>query len=278
MKIDSVVSSMQADFSTALYDGILAGLDQLGIASGVNILVVLTDGHDNSSGSTWNDVIEMGVAAEVPIYIIGLGDVNEDTLRTIANSTKGQFYRTKSPSSLDSIYAEISKKIQAFYDLTYESSNFSSADTIRKIELSFDIDSIYLINDPTDLKIPKEVVTMLSQKEKEKDHIRYGVLATVSLLGLGVLLLYFRKKRKNKRSLIIHKLYPNPTNGEINLDFSGNADQLNVINIEGRTEKVVSIDPASNHFDLSDLPDGVFIAILQKGSDTSNSVKFIVKH
>jgi Ca-activated chloride channel family protein len=80
MKIDSVINSMEADSLTALYDAMLTGLNQLNTGDGVNVLVILTDGQNNKSKSTWNDVTEKAIFLDIPIYIIGLGKVNKDTL------------------------------------------------------------------------------------------------------------------------------------------------------------------------------------------------------
>jgi Ca-activated chloride channel family protein len=79
-KVSSIVDSMNADFSTALYDAMIEGIDKIKIANGVKVLVVLTDGQDNSYKFNWSDVIAKANQLEIPIYIIGLGDVNKDTL------------------------------------------------------------------------------------------------------------------------------------------------------------------------------------------------------
>ncbi len=150
--INSLIDTLHADGSTALYDAMLQSLTLINQSSGIKVLVVLTDGQDNSSKNKWSDVIKTANQNEIPVYIIGLGDVNVDTLKMIANATKGQFYFTPSSKSLDTIYAKISKKVQAFYNLIYSSTNFSTADTARQIELSFDTDSLYLITNKADRK------------------------------------------------------------------------------------------------------------------------------
>ena len=193
-KVSSVVDSMNADFSTALYDAMLEGLDKIKTANGVKVLVVLTDGQDNSSKSNWNDVITKASQLEIPIYIIGLGDVNQDTLQQITKATNGQFYYTQSSTSLISVYSVISKQVQAFYNLVYSSPNFSSLDSTRQLEISFDVDSIYLNTQPANFKLPKEVVLFLKDKEVEKNYLIGGGMVLAVVISSGII--FYKRKKK----------------------------------------------------------------------------------
>ena len=192
--INAIVDSMQADFSTALYDAMEAGIDQIKDADGVKVLVVLTDGQDNSSLSQWNDVVGKANREDIPIYLIGLGDVNQDIMEQIAESTNGKFYYTES-SSLNTVYAEISKQVQAFYNLVYSSPNFSSADSTRQIELSFDIDSVFLLKKPATLNLPTEVIAFIKEKEQKKKYMLNGGIASAIIIAAGVILFYYRRKK-----------------------------------------------------------------------------------
>src|SRR5690606_1619819 len=250
-EINSIVDSMQADFSTALYDEMITSIDEIKKSNGVKILVVLTDGQDNSSKSKWNDVVDNAIKEDIPIYIIGLGNVNKDTLQLIAKSTKGQSYFTQSSSSLNTVYAAISKQVQAFYNLVYSSPNFSSADSTRQIELSFDIDSVFLVTNPATLNLPSEVLAFIEKKEKQKEYLLYGGIATAILIAAGAILFYYR--RKNKDQPTIKKLFPNPSNGNINLDFVSGSGQLQIINFSGQAVKTIEINGKESQFDISDL-------------------------
>ncbi len=276
-KVNSIVDSMKADFSTALYDAMIIGIDEIKKGKGVNVLVVLTDGQDNSSKSKWGDVVTKANKENIPIYIIGLVDANIDTLRMIANSTKGDFYYTKSSSSLNKVYALISKQVQAFYNLVYVSPNLASADTARQIELSFKVDSIFLVSSPSSVKIPEEVVSYLSKKEKEKTYLIEGGIALATIIVAGTLLFYFKRKSSTKRQPVIKKLYPNPSAGMINLEFVSSAGQLQIVNLTGQMVKSLLINGSETMFDLSELTDGGYVAFIQSNGQQSNAMKFIVK-
>ncbi len=279
-EINSIVDEMKADSATALYDAIIAGIEEMVDHEGVNVLVALTDGHDNSSISKWSDVIEKANAHEIPIYMVGLGNVNADTLRVIADSTKGKFYHVKSSKSLGEIYTQISMQVQAFYDLIYRSENFSSSDTIRNVRLSFDLDNSHNVADSLGFDLPYEVVTYLKQKEeeikREKEYRLYGgTVGIITLIAAGTLLLHFRRRKKNK--LLIKKLYPNPSNGEINLEYDGLSGLLQIYNYNGQIEKIIPLTAGKKQFDLSDLPDGNYIARIQSDRGRSNSIKFKIQ-
>ncbi len=274
-EINSIVDSMQADFSTALYDAMITSIDEIKNSNGVKVLVVLTDGQDNSSKLNWKDVVDKAIKEDIPIYIIGLGNVNKDTLQLIAKSTKGQFYFTQSSTSLNSVYAAISKQVQAFYNLVYSSPNFSSADSTRQIELSFDIDSVFLLTNPATLNLPSEVLAFIDKKEKQKEYLLYAGIGTAILFAVGVILFYYRRKKKDQPT--IKKLFPNPSNGNINLDFVSGSGQLQIINLSGQVAKTIEINSNESQFDISDLQDGNYIAIIQANGQQSNAIKFILQ-
>jgi Ca-activated chloride channel homolog len=276
-QINSLIDSMSADFSTALYDAMITSIDEIKKANGVKVLVVLTDGQDNSSKSKWNDVVDKANKENIPIYIIGLGDVNIDTLTLIAKSTKGKFYFTQSSNSLNTVYAEISKQVQAFYNLVYSSTNFSSADSTRQIELSFDIDSIYLVTNAASSNFPTEVVEFVAKKEREKQYLLYGGIALAVLIVAGTLLFYFQRRKRNKNQPNIKNLFPNPTDGKINLDYESGTGQLQIVNLSGQVTKTIEINGTETQFDLTDLKDGNYIAVLQADGQQSNAIKFILQ-
>jgi len=195
-KIDSVINSMEADSLTALYDAMLTGLNQLNTRNGVNVLVALTDGQNNKSKSTWNDVTKKAIILDIPIYIIGLGNVNKDTLQMIADGTNGQFIYTETSKSFSDIYTRISKEIQSFYDLRYESRNLSAIESKRNLTITF------LPNDTKSdtlnyrFELPDEVIAYLKNKSKRTNYIIGTSVVSAVALTTGTIL-FRRRRRKN---------------------------------------------------------------------------------
>lgn len=273
-KIHSSVDSLRADASTALYDAMISGLYELDGSNGVNVLVAITDGYDNSSNSNWLDVINKANELDIPIYIIGLGEVNTDTLLSISESTQGKFYFTKSSTSLDSIYLDISIHVQAFYNLIYNSNNLSSSDVERQVEISFDIDSIFLVSKPSNSVLPNDVILLLQQNEKEKEYLQYGGIVVAILLSTS-LVFYFRR-RKQKSPYII-KIYPNPSNGIIHIKYRCNKGTLKIIDSSGKTRLSFQITGIEQEFNLSSISNGYYFAIISDGITKSNTKKLIIQ-
>lgn len=276
-EINAVIDSMHANNTTALYDAMIAGIEDVKKTEGIKLIVVLTDGYDNASKTMWSDVVDKAKQEEIPVYIIGLGDVNTDTLQLIAKSTKGQFYFTKSSSSLNEIYALISKQVQAFYNLVYTSPNFSSIDTARQIELSFDVDDMFLITNAESINLPSEVISYIEKKEKEKEYIYYGGFAIVVLIGAGVLLYYNKRKKKDKNIPIILKFFPNPAADIINVEYVSKNGRLQIIDMTGTIVKSFELSISATQFNVSDIELGNYIAIIESEGQKSNSIKFIIQ-
>ena len=59
--------------STALYDVILRGVEMLGRQTGRKALIVFTDGEDQGSHATINDVERRLQSSDVTLYMIGQG-------------------------------------------------------------------------------------------------------------------------------------------------------------------------------------------------------------
>jgi Ca-activated chloride channel family protein len=195
-KIDSIINSMQADSLTALYDAMLTGLNQLNTSNGVNVLVTLTDGQNNKSKSGWKDVTERAAQLEIPIYIIGLGNVNKDTLQMIADITNGRFIYTQTSESFREIYSRISKEIQSFYDLKYESRNLSAMESKRNLTITFRPNDNKSDTLNYDFMLPDEVKVYLKNRAKRLNYIIGTSIVSAVTLAIGTIV-YRRRRRKN---------------------------------------------------------------------------------
>lgn len=110
--------------ATAIGDGITTALNRLrNIKAKSKIIVLMTDGANNSGKIDPITATEAAQALGVKIYAIGLGNKeyveqrnyppgflpDEDTLKKIAQMTGGQFYRGDNSEKLREIYDEIDK-------------------------------------------------------------------------------------------------------------------------------------------------------------------------
>lgn len=120
-ELTSAVNGMTDGGLTKLYDTLIEAVQIVLPQSGAKCVIAFTDGYDNRSASSVQDVIDYANLYQVPIFIIGIGsDVETDVLRNIAESTGG-FYKSVDyvDSSFEDIYSEIYRVQKEIYCLEY---------------------------------------------------------------------------------------------------------------------------------------------------------------
>ncbi len=172
--LDRVNVGVQDD-GTAIGSAIAAAVNHLRTTTGKSkVVILLTDGVNNSGTISPLAAAEAAGALGVKVYTIGVGvrgkapipvrddagrvhvimadvDVDEKTLQAVADETGGRFYRATDTDSLKKIYEQINR---------YE----TSAQTVQKLE---HVEDLY----------------------------RWALFPAVGLLGLGMLLQHTRFRR-----------------------------------------------------------------------------------
>jgi len=192
-RIKRGIRSLEADGGTAFYTAVDRGLEEIKIGDGLKVLVALTDGNDNRSSLGLEDVILKAQLYEIPIYVIGLGDVNQDTLALLARETNGEYYYSRNAFGLDDVYQRIKDRIQSVYGLTYQSQNFNPSDTSREVLIQYMTDSSYASANHS-VELPNEVITYLEERRNKR--VIYTALGVGVAIGLGGYLLLYRRRSK----------------------------------------------------------------------------------
>jgi Ca-activated chloride channel family protein len=110
---------------TAIYDGILDGLKR--VSDGVHtrqVLIVVSDGDDNASTATLEDVIKKVHESDAVIYSIALTDPltrdgNPGLMRRLARATGGESFQPRRPDDVAEAFDRIAKDIRSGYTLAY---------------------------------------------------------------------------------------------------------------------------------------------------------------
>jgi VWFA-related protein len=129
--------------STALYDVILRGVEMLGRQTGRKALVVFTDGEDQGSHATLNDVERRLQTSDTTLYMIGQGrGVTLESLKRImerlVSPTGGRALFTDSVDELHAAFGDLLDELSNQYLLGYTSTNDKRDDTWRKIRVDVD--------------------------------------------------------------------------------------------------------------------------------------------
>ena len=110
------------------------------------VLVVVTDGNDNSSLEKLETVIRAAQHGEVLVYAIGLladeapreAEKAKQALESVARATGGQTYFPKDVSEIDRIAPQIASEIRNQYIVTYVPDNQDLDGSFRQIRLIVD--------------------------------------------------------------------------------------------------------------------------------------------
>jgi len=126
--LTSAIDGLKTGGDTAMYNALMEAEKNLESASGRKAIIVLTDGLDNSSQSTAENVVAAISESGLTISAIGFGDatasgqvgLDEAGLKSLAEQTGG-LYSFADVQSLSSIYQQYGEALQSEYALTYVS-------------------------------------------------------------------------------------------------------------------------------------------------------------
>ena len=129
--------------STAIWDAVWATSEELMATSAEHsrrAIILLTDGVDTSSNMKMHEAIERAQKADALIYAIGIGDrysfnVEESSLRKIAEQTGGRAYFPRHEKDLSDAFIQIQKDLREQYLVAYSPSNKARDGSYRRIEI-----------------------------------------------------------------------------------------------------------------------------------------------
>ena len=145
-KLQAALARMEARGGTAMRDALSKSINYVkkNGKKDKKVLVVITDGNDNSSDITLEQVLRQAQNSEVLIYAIGL--LNEEearearsakkALKSLVDASGGMDYYPKSTSDVQEITPRVAHEIRNQYILGYTSSNQALDGTFRQIKVT----------------------------------------------------------------------------------------------------------------------------------------------
>ena len=143
-KLRAALQRIETRGSTALYDAIIGAADHLNQTSALpkKVLLVVTDGHDNASQATFQQVLRKLQQKNGPIlYTIALSpndsrDSNDrQSLTTLSEQTGGTAFFPSTVDEIQSIASSIARDIRSQYVIGYRSSNPHTAGVYHAIQV-----------------------------------------------------------------------------------------------------------------------------------------------
>ncbi len=139
------LDKIDARGGTALYDALSMSLKYLSDKGSRDkkVLLIVTDGEDNASRTSLEQVVKSIQRSNVVIYTVGLlGEEGpgptrraKRALEAFSKASGGAAYFPRNPSEVDSIATAISSDIRNQYVLAYTPANLSNPGTFRKVEV-----------------------------------------------------------------------------------------------------------------------------------------------
>jgi len=116
--------------STRLFDAAAMSLDELVGVQGRRVLVLLTDGEDTDSRSSFKSVMERARNEDVMVYSIGLSSEYFDGVRVVrskpdvallkfAEETGGGYFELKKTTELASTFTRVAQELHSQYALAF---------------------------------------------------------------------------------------------------------------------------------------------------------------
>jgi Ca-activated chloride channel homolog len=145
-KLEETLDKIDSRGGTAMRDAISLSLDYVKESGKKDkkVLLVVTDGNDNSSDETLEQLVRKAQKSEVLIYCIGLLNEEEPrearaakrALKALAEASGGLDYYPKDLAEVEKITPEVAKEIRNQYTLAYSPSNQNLDGTFRKIQVT----------------------------------------------------------------------------------------------------------------------------------------------
>ncbi len=137
------IETLTAWGSTVLYDAIARGVDILGLRPGRKALVVFTDGEDQGSRLTIDEVERTLQGSDLTLYMIGQGMgitslPLKKVMQRLSDPTGGRALSTGSIDELHESFDELLEELSNQYVLGYQSTNSARDGTWRAITVDVD--------------------------------------------------------------------------------------------------------------------------------------------
>ncbi|MCA1601721.1 MAG: VWA domain-containing protein, partial [Acidobacteria bacterium] len=137
---------VQTKNNTALYDACYLGVEK--VQRGLHpkrALLLISDGQDNNSRYTFNELRRLLKESDVVLYAVGilsggdagsaLGMEGQGILDELANVSGGKAFFPRSAVEMDDIFEQIALELRHQYSIGYKPSNFSNDGKWRKIKV-----------------------------------------------------------------------------------------------------------------------------------------------
>ena len=126
---------------TALHDAVIAGLEHLQEATHQKrVLIVLSDGKDNASQHSEDDMVQRAARSDAIIYTVSTAEIsssasNPGLLRRLAEASGGVAFFPRREEQVVEAFTEIAANIRRGYSLGYSPTNTTHDGRYRRVKV-----------------------------------------------------------------------------------------------------------------------------------------------
>src|SRR3954452_24069049 len=145
-EMEEALTRIDSRGGTAMRDAIRMSIDHLKEKAHKDkkVLVVVTDGNDNASGVTLENLVKAAQQSEVLIYGVGVPGEEERreaqraqrALKSLASATGGEVYFPKDASEVEKIAHQVARDIRNQYTIAYSPTNTAMDGSFRQIKIT----------------------------------------------------------------------------------------------------------------------------------------------
>jgi Ca-activated chloride channel homolog len=139
--VADAIRAIHSKGGTAILDSLLQLAHGFPESEGRRVVILITDGYDENSVSTIDDVIAAVKAARLTVYAVGIGGVagvslkGEKVLRRLAAETGGRMFLPATESQLETVHTALVEEVHNRYLLTYTPKNQARDGKWREISV-----------------------------------------------------------------------------------------------------------------------------------------------
>lgn len=141
MQVQASLSRFPAGGLTGLHDAVIAGLEHLQEATHQKrVLIVLSDGEDNASRHSEENMLERAARSDTIIYTVSTADLDTNVgkprlLRKLAELSGGVSYQPNSEREVVDAFMTIAENIRRGYSLGYVPTNTAHDGRFRRVKV-----------------------------------------------------------------------------------------------------------------------------------------------
>jgi len=117
--VTRALDRLHADGQTSMFDALYAGLSLRRTSDTRSMVLLFSDGRDNTSWLNSQQVAQAARESDVVVYFVGLDKRVTDDLKKITDDTGGAVVIAQSAKDLKVLFQRIVREMQARYVLTY---------------------------------------------------------------------------------------------------------------------------------------------------------------